>query len=258
MIHTGWNMSSDNPASVDVRAVCVLVFFTLALLVFQPSRGAAEKPVTSLSNASAADVEIEARVRRTLRQDAQLGPLNLGVHIVGGAAKLSGPVPTAELRQRAVQIVQRVDGVLTVTDKDLYVSSSARGRKRVSIRIQDDGPTQTRAASPLSPSTAQAAPAGAGRQITLLAPEMAAPAATAPEAARLTANPRPVSPSIAIAAAIEQLRRSDARYQQIRARVSGTTVYIMPGETATEDAMTFAQTVRRLSSVQHVIMDSSR
>jgi hypothetical protein len=73
----------------------------------------------------------------------------------------------------------------------------------------------------------------------------------------LTANPRPASPSIAIAAAIEDLRRRDTRYQQIRARVQGTTVYLMSVDTATEDVMTFAQTVRRLPGVQHVIMYSN-
>jgi hypothetical protein len=31
----------------------------------------------------------------------------------------------------------------------------------------------------------------------------------------------------------------------------------MPGETASEDAMTFAQTVRRLPDVQQVIIDSA-
>jgi hypothetical protein len=148
----------------------------------------------------------------------------------------------------------------------------------VSILIQDDLPTQTRAASPHLPSNArgtlgqtdspspasltqktdpQSTPGRVGQQVALLAPEIAPPTSNAPEAARLTANPRPVSPSVAIAAAIEQLRRNDSRYQQIRARVQDTTVYIMPGETATEDAMTFAQTVRRVPGVQHVIMDAS-
>jgi hypothetical protein len=110
---------------------------------------------------------------------------------------------------------------------------------------------------PLQKSAIQTPREGTGQQITLLAPEMASPPANAPEAARLTANPRPTSPAVAIAETIEQLRRRDSRYQQIRARVQGSTVYIMPGETATEDAMTFAQSVRRLPSVQHVIMDSS-
>jgi hypothetical protein len=100
-------------------------------------------------------------------------------------------------------------------------------------------------------------PTRTGQQIALLAPEIAAPPTRAPEAARLTGNPRLESPSIAIAAAIQNLRRRDARYQQIRTRVEGTTVYIIAGETAGEDAMMFAQAVRRLPGVQHVIIDSS-
>jgi osmotically-inducible protein OsmY len=257
MTQTAWNLSGNSRALVNVRTASALVFALIVLLSLPVSARSAEGPLPTFSNLSAKDVEIESRILRALRQDNQLKPLNLGVHLSSGTATLSGPVPTAELKQRAVQIVQRIDGVLAVNDKDLYISTSAQGRKRLTIPLQDDGPSQTRAASPHAPSTVQAAPVSVGQQITLLAPEMVAPSASVPEAARLTANPRPASPSLAIATAVEELRRRDTRYQQIRARVQGTTVYIVPGEAATEDAMTFAQAVRRVPGVQHVIMEST-
>lgn len=283
MTHKVWNMSGKNQAAVGVRPAFAVLFLALVLLVPSGRVRAAGEPsrpnlVSSSSTQTTKDVELEARVLRALRQDAELVPLNLGVHISGGTAKLSGPVPTTELKQRAVKIVERIDGVLRVSAGDLYISSSAKGRKRVPVLIQYDQPTQTRAASPPSPSSTsetlaqsdsrlpifhpqkssiQVVPAGAGQQITLLAPEMADPTAHVPEAACLTGNPRPASPSVSIVAAIEQLRQRDMRYQRIRARVQGTTVYVIPGETAVEDAMMFAQAVRRLAGVQHVILDSS-
>jgi len=172
----------------------------------------------------------------------------LGVHISGGIADLSGPVPTVELQRKALAIVQRVEGVLAVNAKDLYVSLSDQGGKRLSVLLQDDHPTQTRSASPGSPA------GGTGQQVALLAPEMLAPAARGAEAARLTAHPHPASPAVSLSAAIEHLRRRETRYQQIRIQVQGTTVYVFPGGTTSEDAMTFAQAVRRLPGVQHVIM----
>ncbi len=283
MIHAVGNMSGKNPASVIVRSTSVLVLLTLMLFasgglgpIHAADKGSELSLFPSSTTQITKDVELETRILRTLRQDGELGPLNLGVHVRGGVAKLSGPVPTAELKQRAIRILRHVDGVLTVSAGDLYISSSAKGRKRVAIVIQDDLPTQTRAASPPVPgggngiaaqadspllapqkSVHQAAGPGTERQVTLLAPEMIAPPGHGPEPARLTGNPRSASPGASLAAAIEQLRRREIRYQQIRARVQGTTVYILPGETAGEDAMTFAQAVRRLPGVQHVILDSN-
>lgn len=213
------------------------------------------------------DLEIETKVRRALQKDAQLRPLNLGVRVSGGIATLSGPVPAAEFKQKAIAIVQKLDGVRTVSVKDLYVCTGDPSGKRLSVLLTDDQPMQTRSASSgslvgsnldrrFSKSTAGAG--GSGQRITLLAPEMGAPNTRAPEAARLTANPRPAPPAASIGSAIENLRQKDLRYQQLRVRVQGATVYVYPSGTAVEDAMTFAQAVRRLPGVQHVIMDSGR
>ena len=253
MTHTARNTSGNDRASADVRFAPTILFLSLFLLGFPTRLPAADEPLGPFLFVSSIrtpkDIAIEAKIRRALRQDAQLRPLNLGVHVSGGIAKLSGPVPAAELQKRAIKIAGHVDGVLTVTAKDLYISTAEPNGQRLSVRIEDDPPTQTRAASPPRPGETD-------RQITLLAPEIMAAPARVPEAARLTANPHPVSPAVSIAAAIENLRQREARYQQLRARVRDTTVYIFAGDTSTEDAMTFAQAVRRLPGVQHVILSS--
>src|SRR5579875_227136 len=293
MTHPAWNMkwrTAGEPARSTNRGMPLLtlrakslhgglvyLFLLLSLLGFPARMQGADEPSGPFlfvsSTRTPKDIEIEARVRRVLRQDAQLRPLNLAVHVRGGVASLSGPVPTAELKQKAVTIAQHVEGVLTVSAKDLYLSTSEQGGKRLSVLIPDDRPTQTRSASPGSPS-----PEGGWRiedegtrqrttqsqQITLLAPEMPAPAVSPlppPHlreerrgGARLTAHPHPASPAVSLSAAIEHLRRRETRYQQIRIQVQGTTVYVFPGGTTSEDAMTFAQAVRRLPGVQHVIM----
>lgn len=276
MTPTGWNMSGDNPASHDVRPIASLSLLTLIL--FAGSTHAADKPVgpflfTSSSTRTTNNIEVQTRVRRALGKDAQLAPLNLGVHMSGGIVKLFGPVPSAELKQRAIQIAGQVQGVLEVNARDLYLSSAAQGTKRLSVVIPDDLPTQTRAASPHSlsngtppsmrpeaplspPPSAEQGTHASGQQVTLLAPEMAAPPARLAEPARLTANPRPAPPLAPLAPAIERLRRRETRFQQIRVQVEDTTIRIFPGDTRGEDVMTFAQAIRRLPGVQHVIVAS--
>lgn len=280
MRHTAPIMNGNAVTAVAVR--CVSVCIAVLLLISSARSLAADEPLRpvlapSSSTRSLEDVEIETRILRALRRDAQLGPLNLGVRISGGTAKLFGPVPTVELKERAVQIVQKIDGVRAVRTSDLYTSRSADGRKRFAVVLQEERPTQTRAASPPTPacvrvtprepnpplpggsalnSAASSIPAGNGQQVTLLAPEIGAPARHTPEAARLTGNPRPPSPNVDLSTAVQSLRQRDVRFQQIRARVEGTTVYIMPGDMPSEDAMMFAQAVRRVPGVRHVIMES--
>jgi hypothetical protein len=277
MTHKSWNMGGNDSASGDVRRLSPLLLLTLVLLGSRTPACAAdplEGPfLFTSSNRTMKDLEIETKVRRALREDAQLKPLNLGVHVAGGIARLSGPVPSQELKQRAIRIVEHVEGVLKVNAGDLYLSTAAQGPKRMSVLIEDEQPTQTRSASSPSPSsgmgpltrsgetTVSPVPGPdrrdtgpTGQQVTLLAPELAPRPARAPDATQLTANPRPASPAVSIAEAIGQLRHRQARFQQIRTQVQGTTVYIFPGEAAGENAMMFAQAVRRLPGVQHVIV----
>lgn len=263
MTHMSWNMSGNHRTSGDVRRVGSLLLLALVLLVSRsPARadGPSVGPFlfSSSSTRTVKDIEIEAKVRRTLRKDAQLAPLNLGVHMAGGTARLSGPVPSQELKQRAIAIVERVEGVLKVSGRDLYFSTAAQTPKRMSILFPDDPPTQTRSASLPSPTGGKKPRkrgGGADRQITLLAPEMVPRPARVPDAARLTANPHRPTPDIS--AAVERLRQRDRRFRPIRTRVQGCTVCIFPGDAAGEDAMRFAQIVRRLPGVQHVIIASS-
>lgn len=283
MTDTRWKNAGSAPASLDARSLSVRAFFTLLLSVCLGSLSRADEPsqpprFPSSSVRSTLDVEIEARVLRALRRDSELGPLNLGVHMNDGVAKLSGPIPAVELKARAAWVVQAIEGVRAVSTKDLYTSSAASPRNRTAIIIRNDKPTQTRSASPHSPSNLSDPPSdpvasqrrlpertaskGAtrtetGPQISVFAPEVAAPPKRGPEAASLMGNPRPAPSGASLASAIEQIRRNDPRYQQIRARVESETVYISPGDTTSEDAMLFAQSIRRLPGVRHVVMEPS-
>lgn len=245
MTHPTRNPNAYEPASKDVRRVSSFVVLVLMLLFASPLVAADR------------DFELESKVHRALSANGPLKKLNLFVRVVDGKASLSGAVPSAELRQQALRIAERVDGVLAVRGDGLYVSSSGQNAKPMIVLPLEDRPTQTRSASPGSPPLpATPRPADAGQQITLLAPEAAPRPARAPEPAQLTANPRSAPLVVALTPAVEGLRRNNPRFQQIRTQVRNATVYIYPGNTSGEDVMTFAQAVRRLSGVQHVIVAS--
>lgn len=274
MTQMNWKMRGTAPTSKDVRWIVSLLILSLLLLA-PAAAPAADQPagpfLFASSNRRENDLEIETKVRRALRNDAQLRPLNLNVHVAGGTAQLSGPVPSQQLKQRAIALVAHVEGVLKVTAQDLYLSSAAEGSKQMSVLVTDDQPIQTRSASPhsLSHGTVPLAQtdtssdvrpdrtepvSSSGQRVTLLAPEPAPRPRRVPDPARLTANPRPVSTTVSMTAALEQLRQRDSRFQQIRTQIQGATVNIFSGETPVEDAMMFAQAVRRLPGVQHVVV----
>jgi osmotically-inducible protein OsmY len=268
------NTSGNHAAWESVLSISAIALATLLVLGSASGLEAADEQsgpfLLTSSTRTAKEIQIEARIRRALRQDAQLKSLNLAVELNGGIANLSGPVPTEDLKQRAIKIVRSVEGVLSVCAKELYISSSEPVGKRLAVVVQEDLPTQSRSASPDGTWNVDRAsnnsPSTNGRQVTLLAPETAPAASPALPStkpvdgklggARLTANPHPALPGVCISDAVEQLRQRETRYQQIRARVEGSTVFVFPGDTATEDAMMFAQAVRRLPGVQHVILSS--
>lgn len=262
MTYVSWNMSGNNPASSDVRRVASFLLLAVVLLVWRIPARAADAPVrpfliTSASTRAERDMEVEVNVHKALRKDAQLKPLNLSVRMANGVARLSGPVPSQDVKQRVLRIVEGVQGVLKVDGRDLYVSTSARGSQRMAIVVPDDQPTQTSSASPRFPSTGTVPlPRENGQQVTLLAPQVAPRPARVPEAARLTAHPRLASVTDSILAAVERLRRRDERFHSIRTQVQGSTVRIFPSDAPGEDAMLFAQAVRCVPGVQHVLVAS--
>lgn len=275
MIHAAWNMSGNDPASVDVRPVSSFAFLVLILLLASQSQAADKPAEPKLPPSSPAritdDLQIGAKIREALVKDAELARLNLSVRVSNGTSWLSGPVPSLDLKQRAIRIVKRIEGVYTVRGEGLYVAPSVRPPKQTLVLLEDDRPTQTRSASPGSTRTdlpANPLPDPSSRStgtdradslegtVTLLAPEAAASPLRTREPAQLTANPRAASTVASLAPAVESLRRHSPRFQQIRTLVRESTVFIYPVDTPGEDVMRFVQAVRRLDGVQHVIVAS--
>jgi hypothetical protein len=264
-------MYLPRPISADVRfaGLCLALALLLAPGAAAP---AAEQPdargPVSTNNAPP-DFKLEIQALAALGKNSQVGPLNLSVRVSNRIAELSGPVPSAELRQRAVEIVEAIPGLRGVRTKQLYVTRAPRSEQHISLPLEDGKPTETRSASPgiLSRDLAPASPEGpkvaqqpaeaAPHTATLLAPEAVAPSSRPSEPGRLTANPRPRPKAPPIDASLDRLRQSDRRFRAIRTEVEGVTVRIYTGDTSGEHIMAFARLVTHLPGVERVVVKAT-
>ena len=69
------------------------------------------------------DILLTVHARTALADDPVLGPANLGVRVQDNVAVLWGPVPSEEVRRRAVNLVKKVKGVFDVRDAEVYVAA---------------------------------------------------------------------------------------------------------------------------------------
>jgi osmotically-inducible protein OsmY len=267
MTHRGRNVNAEVSTSFDVRGIARFALLGLALLVIAANARAGDKTPAPFARAGE-DLMVASHVRTALRKEERLRPLVPHVRVTKGVAHLSGPVPSAELKKRAVEIAAKVDGVLKVEAGDLYVAKVAPRPPSLTLPLEGDKPTQTQSASPNSLSGAlgtlttrdpiPSAPLSSSPQrVTLMAPEAVAVPSRPAEPTRLTAHPRTSSPASSLPASLERLRRSDVRFRTIRTEVQGTTVRVLTGTVAGEQVMDFARAIRGLPGVQRVIIQDT-
>jgi hypothetical protein len=270
MTHRGRNVNAEASASVDVWGIARFALFGLTLLALAADARAGDKTPIPLARAGE-DLMVASHVRAALRKEERLRPLVLHVSVTNGVVHLSGPVSSAELKKRAVEIAEKVDGALKVEADDLYLTKVPQPPSLLSLPLEGDRPTQTQSASlnPLSDSLggstardhlppAQANPNPSGPQrVTLMAPEAIKVPARPAEPARLTANPHTPPPTSSLPAALDRLRERDTRFRTIRTEVQGSTVRVFTGDAADERVMVFAQAIRRLPGVQRVVIQDT-
>lgn len=207
---------------------------------------------------------VATHVRAALRKEERLRPLIPHVIVTNGIAHISGPVPSDDLKKRAVEIAAKVYGVFKVEAGDLYVAKVAPRPPSLTLPLEDDKPTQTQSASlsslagtPGALTARDPPPSSSPQRVTLMAPEAVEAPTRSAEPARLTAHPRTPPPASSLSAALERLRRSDARFRTIRTEVRGTTVRVLTGTAAGEHVMDFARAIRGLPGVQRVVIQDT-
>jgi hypothetical protein len=246
------------PTCLDVRSIA-FVFLGVIVLAWPPNLASAD--------GVPADFKLEIQALAALNQDATIAPLNLSVQVRNRVAHLSGAVPTAELRRKAISIVENVPRILEANTKKLIVTRAPRNEQRLTLPLEDEKPTETRSASPgalatrdsalMLPDRPKAVPPAADstpRTVALLAPEAVASPPRGPQTGQLTANPRPRPNTVSLDTSIDRLRQSDRHYRAIRSEVQGATVRIFTGDTPGEHVMAFARAVARIPGVARVVL----
>lgn len=227
-------------------------------------------PVPSRSSGIDRDTLRTLAARRALAEDAELAPLNVGVSVRGDVATLWGSVPSPALAARAADVVRRLPQVGELRNTLLIVPREVppdeSGPPEAASERTDASPPGgdlaalpgTRGPAPGQPSSAVMMPADDGPRITLGQPTTAG--AAVPRGPLHTAVslgnpiPHPASdPDLAVA--VEQLRRGDARYGQVRAEVRGRLIYLGGGRPDRLDVMAFAQAAARLPGVERVVVE---
>jgi osmotically-inducible protein OsmY len=226
------------------------------------------------------DVEISVHVRQALMHDPEVGPLNLGVSVLYNQATLWGRVPSRELADRALRIVEDVRGVYQVkddlrvagnekelalrqlaiglagggVDPDLLLSEREEDRQEVSV----PDPAQPR---PQQVTTAQPDPKAwesqeRGPAVMLLPPvPVILPTARTPDvilpAPKEDADPDAAS-STELAAMVEHVRAADPRFADVRAEISNGRVTLSGSVASAEDLIELGRMLSQLPGVRNV------
>lgn len=215
-----------------------------------------------------ADARQKLYVRRALGEDAGLAPYagDIWVEVRGTTAVLSGKVPSAALRQRALFMAGQVKGIGAVGGADLHVvpqdgvpdlpspfPEGAPPRAALAGNSRDGRTTQ----APRTPDPAEPEPPPA---VTLLAPVPASgPAQPQPSVPIVQMlPPRPLSEPPDLASAVEALRRKEERFGRLTVEVRQKTVYLRGTAARWGDVNDLASAVRRLPGVEAVILDAVR
>jgi hyperosmotically inducible protein len=233
------------------------------------------------------DMKLALRARKALQGHKDLMSLNLGVRSQAGVLILWGPVPSAELESKAVQLLRQLPGVRQV-QSELYLAADNR-TDPIPVPGESGTPTKTQSASveptaAVPPGTAPLAalpqppgqlmgrtpvialpPSGRGSSagpnsgperkpdppeapVRLLGP-VAAPAPTPPAPAGAG------RPGVeALSAAVERVRQGDARFRQVTVAIEGAAVYVGGGGAPAEHVMALARALSGLPGVERVVV----
>lgn len=260
---------------VEVAAAVILVI-PIVLLILPTTNAAdsssfqgfmisgAPRQPSSGSPPTERDCQFALYARDALLQDDILAPLNIGVSVRSGVATLWGAVPSPALAHRAEERVRKVAGLaqvknelrISVRDEDL-ADFLKRPVTDKTLPIQEpkrwdhSAPLVSRGEDPRSSSRRTSPP--------LLMPRIDIPPGQTKTVSAFEPafDPKPAPPQPLIAV-LENLRRSNERFQGIHFEVQQGEVHLFGKSASSEEVFNFAQLVAHLPGVQRVIVERGR
>src|SRR5262249_53157781 len=185
-------------------------------------------------------------------------------------ATVWGEVPSRDLRARAARTLRQIEGMVDVRN-ELQIARK-REEPLPLVPLHPDPPTRTQSASPdpvsgslgalidrgpvpeVPPASARARPLP-DNQVPLLAPRPSAPGPGLAPGRLVHGQPPPPT----LAASVERVRRSDARFRSVRAEVRGKVIVLHGNGANSDHVMMLAQALSGLPGVERVVVagDSS-
>jgi osmotically-inducible protein OsmY len=240
----------------------------------------AEPPVLGVDQ----DLRQERMARQTLYQDKVLGPLNLGVRVHHRVAVLWGPVPSADLARRAVELLRQLPTLVEVRD-DLNIQppeEPPRGDRYLPApQALPMKPAIPNNASPRpSPhpavltKNAAASLVGSPSPVGYPKPQMGSSVKPGPQAPDYD-GPEGMLPAIAIPSAADAVfvgtatgdllieratrhQRSDPRFRHLRVEVQGKVVHLQGQAQSWADIHELARRIANLAGVERVVLGDLR
>jgi osmotically-inducible protein OsmY len=211
-----------------------------------------------------ADARQKLYVRRALNEDPGLAPhtSEVWVEVRGTTAVLSGKLPSAMLKQRALYLAGQVKGIAEVRGDQLEVIAQDGVPDLPSPFVEGVPPRGTFAGNgkdghaTLEPKKADHPDTGPS-PVTLLAPIHVSGPPSPPSAGSLVEflPPRPLPDQPDLSSAVEALRRKEERFRRLKVEVRQKTVYLSGAVSRWNDATDLAAAVRKLAGVEAVILD---
>jgi hypothetical protein len=221
------------------------------------------------------DLQLTVQARRILAQDAELGPLNLGVNVQDGAATLWGMVPSAKLASRAIDRLKTMSSLEQVRS-ELSIEplpDIIAGRppplppihfgpdKNPTVGHKPSGELMPRTPDhvplPVNPSSQPRSewPPGVGAS---LLPPVTGDRAAMPPRRETSTKLLPPRAEPSLAKTVDRLRRADDRYKHIDVQIDGGVVILGGAAYRQGDLDDLAQAVSQLPGVERVIVEKAR
>ena len=105
------------------RALCLL---SLAVILSAGCKSYVEDSAGRTAGEVIDDVSIKVRVKARLLEDEELSGFGISVDVDKGVVRLRGKIRRPELRQRALDLVRKVRGVVDIVDKLVLVEPKGK------------------------------------------------------------------------------------------------------------------------------------
>jgi hypothetical protein len=255
---SGWSSTSSFALSwSSVARATPGLALCMCMLTAAANTARAEPPVLTMEG----DIRQELQARQALAQDSELGPLNLGVRVRQRVAVLWGPVPSADLGKRAVELVKRLPELIDV-HSELHVQPVADPVLDYLPPMQPPPMGQPWGAPPTRPAvvftnhSARSLPEPSSRAFQDSEAEPVLPAIRIPRSSSGPVAESTTGPPLI--EAVMRVQRGDARFRQLRPEVQGALVRLHGDAGCWADIHELARRLTAVPGVERVVLGEIR